>query len=371
MGCGSSSDPLLADIWSTFEEKYDFEQIFPSDPSQTGKNGKSSPYGTLNSKTISSNNDDQNDKNEYIKITDEEIDVNNNSSNLNELSDPYDILVDLNDKTSKLIIRLIQYNGNELQPIIKLGMNENKNSPQRQKIDNRDESEFDKDLIMKGNNRGLLNMELIISYFIGKSGLDVIRLCPQKFFPNDIKSMIISFYSFEHPKLNSFRVIIPTAILCKCTLNLCNYIGIMLSKKLLFQDKIRQSQNKQINQQSIISDENASICRQLIFLFHYILCLDQYKMPKQQPLTNNFTAYKRQHNDFVNKQNNFRGGGFASFKNKDDSKQNILTHNLTEKELLPIDSLTNVCSQNRLYCLFDYLYIFIFIFCKTDCNVYG
>ena len=107
----------------------------PSDPSQTGKKGKSSPYGTLNSKTISSNNDDQNDNNEYIKITDEEIDVNNNSSNLNELSDPYDILVDLNDKTSKLIIRLIQYNGNELQPIIKLGMNENKNSPQRQKID--------------------------------------------------------------------------------------------------------------------------------------------------------------------------------------------------------------------------------------------
>merc|ERR1712241_1181504 len=117
----------------------------------------------------------------------------------------------------------------------------------------------------------------------------------------------------------------------------------MLSKKLLFQpliQKLEINDINQINQQLIISEENASICRQLIFLFHYILCLDQYKMPKQQPLTNNFTAYKRMHAEFLNKQN-YRGGGFASFKNKDKEKQD-LTHKLTEKELLPINELTNI-----------------------------
>ena len=274
MGCGPSSDPLLADIYDSYEQKYDFEQIFPSDS-----------YGTFNASL--STESESLKTNETIIVNDDEIDVNNNSANLSESSTPYDILVDLNAKISKLIIRLTQYKGKQLQPIIKLGLNESKHSPIRNQSEykNDREDEIEHDYIMKGNNRGLINMEFIIAMYIRSSGVDVKTLCPQRFFPNDIKAMIISFYSSEHPKLSAFRTIIPTAILCRNTLNLCSYIGTMLSQKLLFQDKMITNA-PQINQQMVISEDNAIICRQLIFLFHYILCLDQYKMPKQQPLTN-------------------------------------------------------------------------------------
>jgi len=201
---------------------------------------------------------------------------------------------------------------------------------------------------MGGHNRGLFNVELIISSFIRCSSLNVNSfICPQNFFPNDLKSMIISFYSLEHLKLLSFRLLLGSSILCKSILTLCKYIGTMLSEKLLFQSFINRkniNNANQINQQLIISDENASICRQLIFLFHYILCLDQYKMPKQQPLTNNFTAYKRMHSELLNKQN-YGGGGFASFQNKNkinNNKQQNIAHSLTEKELIPIHQLTNI-----------------------------
>ena len=112
----------------------------------------------------------------------------------------------------------------------------------------------------------------------------------------------------------------------------------MLNNKLLEQFK----NLNEIKQEFIISDDNASICRQLIYLFHYILCLDEYKMTKQQPLTNNFTAYKRMHSEFLNKQN-YSGGGFNAFSSRDKSKSNNISEQLTSKELLPIDDLTNVC----------------------------
>eukprot|EP01084_Bolivina_argentea_P234702 395107_1 len=158
-------------------------------------------------------------------------------------------------------------------------------------------------------------MELIVSHFIRISSLDVHQLCRQRFFPNDVKCLIISFYSCHDPKLLSFIAMVGTAVLCRSVLNLCQYIGAMLSSKLCFQSFVRAnniSNIDDISQSLIICDENASVCRQLIFLFHYVLCLDQYKMPKQQPLTNNFTAYKRMHSDFTNKRN-YAGGGFASF----------------------------------------------------------
>merc|ERR1712228_414877 len=215
-----------------------------------------------------------------------------------------------------------------------------KHSPQRQS--QQQDNENDIDLILKANNRGLIFMELILSYFIHSCSLNMGQLCPQKFFPNDIKAMIISFYSVEHPKLASFRVIVPTATLCQKTLNLCNYIGTMLSNKLLFQSFVNELNlvnAHQINQQLIICDDNASQCRQLIFLFHYILCLDQYKMPNQQPLTNNFTAYKRMHSQFANT-TNFSGGGFGSFQKKENKDE--MHHSLTDKELLPIEEITNI-----------------------------
>eukprot|EP00484_Ammonia_sp_Unknown_P031093 CAMPEP_0197029166 /NCGR_PEP_ID=MMETSP1384-20130603/8664_1 /TAXON_ID=29189 /ORGANISM="Ammonia sp." /LENGTH=496 /DNA_ID=CAMNT_0042458277 /DNA_START=18 /DNA_END=1508 /DNA_ORIENTATION=+ len=334
MGCGSSTDPLLDDIYDTFEQQYDFELIFPNDPAavstKTLNDAPSSPSASSF---------------ELINVDDHEIDVNNNSSGLSESSEPIDILIDLNEKISKLIIRLTQYNGAELQPVVKLGMNESKLSPQRgvtasTRDDAYEHEEEKADLIMIDNN-GLIHMELIISFFIRDCHLNVKQLCPQKFFPNDIKAMMISFYSHQHPKVQAFRVLVSTATLCRNTLNLCQYLGVMLSRKLLFQDKLNDIQH--INQQSIITQENAAICRQLIFLFHYILALDQYKMPKQQPLTNNFTAYKRMHSDFVNRQS-YGGGGFASFKNKsgNQGKDELSEHNLTEKELLPIDELTNI-----------------------------
>merc|ERR1712130_1054187 len=197
---------------------------------------------------------------------------------------------------------------------------------------------------MGGHNRGLFNVELIISSFIRCSSLNVNSfICPQNFFPNDLKSMIISFYSLEHLKLLSFRLLLGSSILCKSILTLCKYIGTMLSEKLLFQSFINRkniNNANQINQQLIISDENASICRQLIFLFHYILCLDQYKMPKQQPLTNNFTAYKRMHSDVANKQK-YKGGGFSSFAKSKGAAQ-PQGHPFTDKELLPIAELNNI-----------------------------
>eukprot|EP01084_Bolivina_argentea_P304788 526474_1 len=347
MGCGNSKDPLLADIYSSYEQKYDFEQIFPSDPSQPSEessNNNNSFYGITFNTNISGNSNSpllQDKINDSINtITDEDIDINNNSSNLSEQSNAYDILIDLNNKISKLIIRFTRYNGNELEPIIKLGLNESKHSPDRTNNinDNNNIDAIDYVMGNTNNNRGLFRIELIISYFIRNSNVNVFELCPQKFFPNDIKAMIISFYSYEHPKIATFRILVSTAILCRSIVNFCNYIGCMLSKKLLFQNVITINKNNEINQQIIISSANASICRQLIFLFHYILCLDQYKMPKQQPLTNNFTAYKRMHSQFKNKQN-YSGGGFASFKNNSNKSQ--FTHNLTNNELFNGEDVTN------------------------------
>lgn len=240
MGCGLSSDPLLADIYNEFEQKYQFETIFPSDPSQPTKQNSSETFGHIT--PLLEDNEANNAQSHYI--SDSDIDVNNNSANLSDSSSPLDVLIDLNQKTSKLIIRLTQYNGSELRPIINLGLNQNKNSPQRQNAsdNNSDDDENDTDLILKANNRGLIIMELILSHFVRSCSLNVAQLCPQKFFPNDIKSMIISFYSVEHPKLASFRVIVPTAKLCKYTMNSCNYIGTMLSKKLLIEPFVNDSE---------------------------------------------------------------------------------------------------------------------------------
>mmetsp|Transcript_47926 Transcript_47926/g.79487 ORF Transcript_47926/g.79487 Transcript_47926/m.79487 type:complete len:547 (-) Transcript_47926:81-1721(-) len=384
MGClPSSPDPLLPDIWSSFEQKYDFETIFPSDPSHASHGTGSNGYMQAQQSKDNGGTYMFNDRVSNENITDDEVDVNSNTSNLCATSDAYDILVDVNEKTSKIIIRLMQYKGNELQPIIKLGMNESKFAPKRQRRQPRrqlnptddeqqqeqqnDESnaaDADADLIMKGHNHGLLHIELIIASLIRVSGVPAQEFtAAQQFFPNDIKSMIISFYSREHPKLLAFRVLIDTATLCKHILNLCGYIGAMLSRKLLFQGKLKPMSDLQeeqrdlkeqqqqdvgaavIDQQSIMNDENATICRQLIFLFHYVLCLDQYKMPKQQPLTNNFTAYKRMHSDFANK-NGFGGGGFASFKRQDSAApaetNEWADNDLTDKELIPLNEMNTI-----------------------------
>lgn len=102
---------------------------------------------------------------------------------------------------------------------------------------------------------------------------------------------------------------------------------------------VQGTELEKVDQESIMSEDNASTCRQLIFLFHYILGLDQYKMPKQQPLTNNFTAYKRMHSDVSNKQN-YKGGGFKAFaKNRGTQRKE---HQFTDKELLPISELNDV-----------------------------
>merc|ERR1719361_499368 len=190
--------------------------------------------------------------------------------------------------------------------------------------------------IMKGNPRGLLFMDCIISYWIRSSGVDVTSLCRRGFFPNDLKAVIISFYSLEPPKLASFRTLIPTAVLCQSTVNLTEYIGVMMTQKLLFQGV----ELDKVDQESIMSEDNASICRQLIFLFHYILGLDQYKMPKQQPLTNNFTAYKRMHSEVGNAQK-YKGGGFSSFA-KNRAAPTKQQRQFTDKELLPISQLNDI-----------------------------
>ena len=240
MGCNMSSAPLLADIYGSYEHQYDFEQIFPLDPASETifaavKTHPDAPAEPTDSPSTTSQL--LTPTAAQLIVTDTDIDVHHNSANLSSTSSAHDILVDLNQKISKLIIRFTQYNGSELQPIIKLGMNESKHSPIRTPSDDEHEIARDDppDLIMKGKPRGLLFMEFILSHWIRDCGVNVVSLCRRGFFPNDLKAVIISFFSVEPPKMASFRTLIPTAILCQSTLNLTEYIGTMMAQKLLFQ----------------------------------------------------------------------------------------------------------------------------------------
>ena len=67
------------------------------------------------------------------------------------------------------------------------------------------------------------------------------------------------------------------------------------------------------------------------------------------------------HSEFTNRQK-YGGGGFAAFQSKDKQKDDELSrHTLTDKELLPIEQLTNVCvyiyfrSNFERFCVFEYI----------------
>lgn len=199
------------------------------------------------------------------------------------------------------------------------------------------------------------NIILFIHSMIRTCNLNISHITRRNVFPNDVISLIIMFAIMNHPKVQSFRSLIPTSIICMNIPITCQYIGHQLSSVILPVFSAGVKNVNDIKPESIISQKNTIFCRHLITLFDIILGLDQQKMNKQQFLTNNFTSYKRMHSDFLDLKLHGKnagahvGGGFAAFKASkenevkeiDDNEENIAIY-FTDEEIIPVATLSHV-----------------------------